>query len=276
MPLGIPLELLAVLLGGLITLAGTAVFNWNNRRRARIRLSRALANEVKIMGSSLEKLTVSTHAKLFPETELNVDDFEYIDEDFSQQLGHPDYHPLAVLAANRVAVFPTDVFESNANQIGMINSLAAGSLIIFYSRIRQIRNTLAELEAELDSDESTTANPVTLRKLNSLGKNAIKFRKAVLESLNVDQSLFLGNELSWTPYERFRWPRGEKYSYCERCGSQFDVANGYATIEMGVFPPSDIPDATGGLLNFGLCETCRMRFDDWLDRGAVERQPRQE
>lgn len=115
MPVALPIELLAVLLGGLITLAGTAVFNWRKRRINQDRLYRALANEVELMGSSLEKLAVSTHFKIFPETEISEDEFEYIDEEYAQRLDHPEYHPLNVLSANRDAVFPTDVFESNAD-----------------------------------------------------------------------------------------------------------------------------------------------------------------
>lgn len=270
MPVALPIELLAVLLGGLITLAGTAVFNWRKRRINQNRLYRALANEVELMGSSLEKLAVSTHFKIFPETEIPEDEFEYIDEEYAQRLEHPEYHPLNVLSANRDAVFPTDVFESNADQIGVIDSTSAESLIVFYSRIRQIKNTLEELENESEINDLGANELIAVRKLNSLAKNALKLRRTVLDSLDVDRSTLSDDMLSWTDYERMCWKRGQKYANCERCGAKFDVSDGYATIEMGQFPAAAIPEVSGRVYNFALCGHCHDRFGRWLDRGAVE------
>jgi len=229
------------------------------------------------MGSSLEQLTVSSEYGIRPVTAREINfpdiDFEYIDPGDTDRFNHAEYRPLKLLVTNRNAVFPTDVYESNANKIGTISPESAESLVVFYSRIRQIKNSLSELEGTLSKTVAEEDEVIPLWKLNSLAKDALRLRARILESLNVDHDSIADDQLTWTNYDLAIRKRDQQYARCERCGAEFDLFTGYTTIEMGVFHSADTLTIEGSIYRFSLCPTCHADYETWLDRGAVERFP---
>lgn len=111
----IPQETFNVLLGAIIAIAGTGVYNWNQRRIQRNNLRRALILEIVLAGVSIQ-LIINNEGTL----------------------PHSDIDPESFL--------PSKIYEANLSDIKLLNRNEIEAVFQFYTGLERMRNQVSPYE----------------------------------------------------------------------------------------------------------------------------------
>lgn len=173
----IPIQLIAVVVGGIITLAGSLTVNlWDNRRQ-KLNLKKALVTEVLIISNRTEKLVLSGFAD-------TPSDFENLKEEFRYPIESEDINQRkeALMRDNVEVLFPTELYESNLGNIGNLGIEPIPRLVIFYAKTKRLKQALK-------ASQSGKLSDVKQQELGKIAEGIIRDRSYVLNGLNVSQEV---------------------------------------------------------------------------------------
>lgn len=137
----IPQATLNVLIGAVVALTGTGIYNWNQRRIERYNLRRALILEIILAGVSIQ--TVINHEGTLPHSDIDPESF-----------------------------FPSKIYEANLGSINSLNRNEIEAVFQFYSGLERMREQVSVTDP-IDPEFVVHQKEESLRALKELRRGPI-------------------------------------------------------------------------------------------------------
>lgn len=168
----IPLQLVSVLFGGLITLFGTFIVNWWQKRNQRKRLRQALVAEVEYLGHITEAILASGVFETPSDHKDLVLKMKYFDGSDTLDREQIDFNDGIEM------YFSTQIYDSNLDKVGLLKTTETVRFHMFYKRVKRLEVMISDNQdatLALESDKVTT--------IGELAEQIIEDRNVIISAM---------------------------------------------------------------------------------------------
>lgn len=151
------------LLGSLVSIGTTGLYNWQRRNIKQKRLRRAILVELSIIDAPALHRMVREFRQNKPLREILKEEYEKIPrlEELSGESGEEQFQSLVQKAASQSlgsisgTNLRSEVYEENVSQIGMLTYEQAAAVIRFYKQLDKVRNQFETVQSYADEGDQS-------------------------------------------------------------------------------------------------------------------------